>query len=137
MKVYLPPLRRPRIEMVPLIDSFFLLLAFFMSSILSMEAVRGLPIDLPKAGSSAKVSQENRLVITLGKGRALQWEGQPVNLELLQERLSRSPNKQKLQVGIRADRETSYEWLVQVLFVVRQTGVGRVTLMVASDVPKG
>lgn len=137
MKVHLPPLRRPRIEMIPLIDSFFLLLAFFMSSVLSMEAIRGLPVDLPKAGSSVKVSQENRLVVTLGKGRALEYDGQPVNLELLQERLSRSPHKEKLQVGIRADRETPYEWLVQVLSAVRQTGVGRVTLLVASDVPKG
>lgn len=137
MKIHYAPLRRPRIEMVPLIDSFFLLLAFFMSSVLSMEAVRGVPIDLPKAGSSMKLPQENRLIITLGKGHTIQWEGQAMSLELIQERLVHSSDKQKLQVGIRADKETPYGWLVQVLSAVRQTGVGRVTLLVAADVPKG
>jgi biopolymer transport protein ExbD len=44
--------RRPRIEMIPLIDVVFLLLVFFIYSMLSMTIHRGLPVNLPTASTS-------------------------------------------------------------------------------------
>lgn len=136
MKVYLPPLRRPRIEMVPLIDSFFLLLAFFMSSVLTMEVVRGLPVELPKAGASAPVSQQGRRVVTLGPEGQIQLDGEGVSVEELRNRLSSAPQRETLRVGIRADGETPYRSMVEVLSAVRQSGVARVTLLTAPDADK-
>lgn len=129
MKVYLPPLRRPRIEMVPLIDSFFLLLAFFISSVLSMEIVRGLPVDLPKSASAAPVNQQERRIVTIAKEGQIQLDGEPLSLEGLATRLSQDPHKVSLRVGIRADAETPYRTVVEVLGAVRQSGVARVLLL--------
>ena len=133
MKVYLPPLRRPRIEMIPLIDAFFLLLAFFMSSVLSMEVARGLPVELPKAGASSAVSQEGRRVVTVTREGRVQLDGKEVGLALLRERLFSDPKRASLQVGIRADGAADYQRVVQVLGAVRGAGVGRVLLLASPE----
>lgn len=133
MKVYLPPLRRPRIEMVPLIDSFFLLLAFFMSSVLTMEVVRGLPVELPRAGSAADLSQEGRRVVTIGRTGEVHLDGEPVGVEELRSRLASDPMRESLRVGIRADQGTPYRSVVDVLGAVRRSGVARVTLLTAPE----
>jgi len=129
MKVYLPPLRRPRIEMVPLIDSFFLLLAFFMSSVLSMEVVQGLPIELPRVGPAARVSEQNRRIVTLGREGQIQLDGEAVSLTQLRSRISQDPGRASLRVGIRADGATPYRNIMEVLAAVRESGVARVLLL--------
>ncbi len=129
MRVYVPVLRRPRIEMIPLIDTFFLLLAFFISSVLTMEVVGGLPVELPRSIGASKLPQTDRWVVTLGPEGVLQLEGSPVSLEELSQRLQIHPRREALRVGIRADRATPYPWLIQALEAVRGSGVGKVTLM--------
>lgn len=136
MKVYLPPRRQPRIEMVPLIDSFFLLLAFFMSAVLSMEVVRGLPVELPKAGAAASLSQEGRRVVTIGREGRVQMDGETMGVEELVRRLSSDPLKESLRVGIRADENTPYRSVVEVLGAVRRSGAARVTLLTAPEKAK-
>ena len=136
MKVYRPPLRRPRIEMVPLIDSFFLLLTFFMSSVLTMEVVRGLPVELPKAGSAAPLSQEGRRMVTIGREGQVQVEGETMSMEELVRRFSSDPLRESLRVGIRADEGTPYRSVVEVLGAIRRGGVARVTLMTAPESKK-
>lgn len=129
MKVYLPPLRRPRIEMVPLIDSFFLLLAFFISSVLSMEIVKGLPVELPRSSIAAAVDRKDRRIVTIGREGQLQLDGERVGLDRLRDRLAQDPAKTSLQVGIRADEATPYRDVMEVLSAVRQSGVARVLLL--------
>jgi biopolymer transport protein ExbD len=136
VKVYRLPLRRPRIEMVPLIDSFFLLLAFFMSSVLTMEVVRGLPVELPKAGAAAPLSQEGRRVVTLGREGQIQLDGETMSVEELVRRLSSDPSHESLRVGIRADESTPYRNVVEVLAAVRRGGAARVTLLAAPESKK-
>ncbi len=126
------PLARksPRIEMIPLIDTFFLVLAFFISAVLSMELVRGLPVELPRAGAATPVPRENRLILTLKADGRLEMEGQPVTLkglpDLLRQEAAARPS---LQVGIRADRLTPYERVVELLGAVKAAGVSRVALL--------
>jgi biopolymer transport protein ExbD len=54
MKVNVPRGRKTRIEMIPLIDIVFLLLVFFIYTMLSMAVHRGLPVILPTS-STAKI----------------------------------------------------------------------------------
>lgn len=131
MRIQIPHARQPRIEMIPLLDVFFLLLAFFISSVLTMETVQGLSVELPYAQGS-RIPQEKRLLLTISKGGQLQLERESVTLELLQKRLRGTPDPTSVRVGIRADRETPYEWVVQVLAAVRQAGVSRVSLLTES-----
>ena len=49
MKVNLRVAKKARIEMLPLIDIVFLLLVFFIYTMLSMAVHRGLPVVLPNS----------------------------------------------------------------------------------------
>lgn len=129
MKIQMPASRHAKIEMVPLIDTFFLLLAFFISSVLTMEVVQGLPVELPREGGAAHRIEPDRILVTLTESGLLQLEGETVTREQLQLRLDHYPKKGTLRVALRADRGTAYEQVVQVLGVVQGAGVSRVSLL--------
>ncbi|HXF75351.1 MAG TPA: biopolymer transporter ExbD, partial [Methylomirabilota bacterium] len=44
-------IKKARIEIIPMIDTIFFLLVFFMISTLSMTRYSGLPVNLPKAAT--------------------------------------------------------------------------------------
>ena len=48
-----PPARKARIEIIPMIDTVFFLLVFFMMASLSMTVYRGMPVSLPRAASGS------------------------------------------------------------------------------------
>ena len=121
--------KRPRVEMVPLIDTFFLLLAFFISSVLAMSVLGGLPIELPAAAHAAKLDPQELVVITLARDGALQLDGQPATLEDLSRRLAADPNRSLLRVAVRADRAVPTGELTTLLDAVRAAGVRRVGLV--------
>lgn len=125
----MPVSHRPKIEMVPLIDTFFLLLAFFISSVLSMEVVRGLPVDLPRDRGASVRLDPNRLLVTITEGGRIELEGESVTLDGLQKKLGSHPKRRELRVGLRAGRAVDYEQVIRVLETVQQAGVSRVSLM--------
>jgi len=74
--------RRARVEMIPLIDTMFLLLAFFVVAMLSMDFVRGLPVALPQAATSEPLEREP-LRVALARDGSLSLGGRRVALEAL------------------------------------------------------
>jgi biopolymer transport protein ExbD len=52
MKLQRPQLRRARIEIVPMIDTIFFLLVFFMFTTLSMVKMHGMGLSMPKDAAS-------------------------------------------------------------------------------------
>ena len=64
MKVNIKTGKRPRIEMLPLIDIVFLLLVFFIYAMLSMAVHKGLPVTLPSS-ATAETTRTAPVSITL------------------------------------------------------------------------
>ena len=58
--------KKARIEIIPMIDTIFFLLVFFMISTLSMAQYRGMPVNLPKAASGQQAPAESA-AITIDK----------------------------------------------------------------------
>ena len=52
LKAYQP--KKARIEIIPMIDTIFFLLVFFMIASLAMSTAKGMPVNLPKASSSTE-----------------------------------------------------------------------------------
>jgi len=52
MKIKTPPLRRARIEIIPMIDTIFFLLVFFMIASLSMVKMKAIGLNVPRAASA-------------------------------------------------------------------------------------
>ena len=133
MRIAHPYHARAHVELVPLIDTFFLLLAFFISSMLSMSVLKGLPLELPMAAQAVTLKPKNLIVITVANDGQLQLEGQPVSLDELTARLAADPNASTLRAAVRVDRIVPTGRLVRVLSAVREAGVHRVGLV--TDTP--
>jgi biopolymer transport protein ExbD len=120
--------RRPRVEMIPLLDCFFLVLAFFIYSMFSMTIHRGLPVHLPSASTST-VDKKAFITITLQRDGGLFLEGRAVNRRtlsaLLMEERKKDPD---IQVYLRADRDASYQRAVEVMDLVRSAGINKLAL---------
>jgi biopolymer transport protein ExbD len=117
-----------RIEMLPLIDVAFLLLVFFVYSMLSMVIHRGINVDLPQA-RSAVMDKKDYISLTVTKEGNLYLDKMKVVLKeleaLLIQRKEANPN---LEVFISGDRKAYYEKLIEVLDIVRISGLSKVSL---------
>ena len=49
-------MRKAKIEIIPMVDTMFFLLVFFMLSSLALTRQNGLPVNLPKASTAPKRS---------------------------------------------------------------------------------
>ena len=82
------PRRRGRVELVPLIDLIFLLLAAFVYATQFMAVRRALPVELPGA-ARGEVQRRERLTVTVTSGGAIYLEGEPVGAGELTTRVRR------------------------------------------------
>jgi biopolymer transport protein ExbD len=122
--------RKGRIEIIPMIDTVFFLLVFFMMASLSMTMNRGLPVNLPAAGSGERERREP-VALTLTRVGELYLDRVPVTLESLPARLRRALATNSQLVGIvNADREVPHGRVVAVMDAARQAGVARLAIAV-------
>ena len=71
--------RRARIEIIPLIDVTFFLLATFVMVSLSMVQQRGITVQLPAASTGTAPEGEAHAVVTVDEAGGLRFDGEPVD----------------------------------------------------------
>ena len=124
-------IKKPRIEMLPLIDIVFLLLVFFIYAMLSMAVHRSLPVSLP-VSSAAEVHTELNLTLTVNSQGEIFLDNTNVSQEelqtILQEKTRKTADSKFVQVDLFADKTLSYQELYRVLDIIRTAGVSNVSL---------
>jgi biopolymer transport protein ExbD len=130
MKLLHRPPPKARIEIIPMIDTIFFLLVFFMMSSLSMAVYRGMPVNLPKAASGQQALSEHAS-LTVTKEGQFYLNKQSVSLETLSDSLTsllaRNPD---LVIIINADEGVPHGRVVDAMDAARQAGVSRMTIAV-------
>ncbi len=133
MKIRIPHKRKTRIEMLPLIDIVFLLLAVFIYTMLSMAVHHGLPVTLPTS-SSVEVDKKLVLSVTIDNSGAVFIDKQRVTIDgltpLLKAKVFGHGNPGVL---LFADRNTSYQALFQVLDNIKMAGLNRISLQAEAE----
>jgi biopolymer transport protein ExbD len=123
-------IKKARIEIIPMIDTIFFLLVFFMISTLSMARYSGLPVNLPKAATGQQPPSESASV-TVAPDGTVAVDKQPVALaqigEVLKSRLVGNP---ELLVLINADEKVEHGIVVEIMDQARQAGVARMAIAV-------
>lgn len=133
MKVNLRSVRKPRIEMLPLIDMVFLLLVFFIYGMLSMAVHRGLPVMLP-VSSTAPVDKDLVLSVTVRSDGKIFLDKKEVAIEELSSLLAeRGEQNNECGVLLFADRDLAYQRLFHVLDEIRKAGLTRVSLQAEAE----
>ncbi len=122
--------RRARIEIIPLIDIVFFLLATFVMVSLSMVKNHGIDVNLPVAKTSARQVKDNQYTaITVAKNGDIYFNKEKITPKELPLRLGAlkkvTPDP---TVILNADDSTSYGRAVAVLDEVRKVGIKKVAL---------
>lgn len=109
------PETSPQINIVPMIDVIFAVLAFFVVSTLYLTRNEGLPVNLPEA-TTGIASQQKPLTVTINAQGQISLNQQPIPLEALSEQVQTliNPN-QPTQVIINADEAVNHGRVIAVM----------------------
>jgi biopolymer transport protein ExbD len=125
--------KRARIEIIPLIDIIFFLLATFIMVSLSMTKNQGISVPLPSAATGAPLGDQAELdkAVTLSvteKGDIF-YNKEKVTLTQLPMRLQNYKTSAKEpKVIINGDGAAAYKYVVAVLDEVKKIGISKVGL---------
>lgn len=121
--------RRARIEIIPLIDIVFFLLATFVMVSLSMVKNQGVSVNLPVASTSTPQERKVFTTLTVTEEGFLYLDKEKINLADLPVRLKQlKDNDPELKVFIHGDAKAYFGSAVQVLDEVRKLGISKVAL---------
>lgn len=125
-------LKRTRIEIIPMIDTMFFLLVFFMLSSLALTKLNGLPVNLPNAQTAPKQAPA-QLTITLDRSQKLYVNKTPVTFETLETVLVEKGGKNlsAATVIINADTSVPHGLVVRCIDGAREVGISKFAIATA------
>ncbi|MCK4260783.1 MAG: biopolymer transporter ExbD [Halanaerobiales bacterium] len=125
--------KTPRIEILPMIDVIFFLLVFFMLYTTFKTTPYGIDLQLPKATKVVKTESVNILIHITNDGQLyLQDKSVTIN-ELKNQVQLQLANQPKIPVVIKADEDTKYKFLIQIMDAVSQVGGSNFSLATEKD----
>ncbi len=124
-----------RIEIIPLIDIMFFLLASFMMVSLSMTQLNRVPINLPEASTGVADSKTPPFQITIDPNGVITWDAKVVTISEITTRLQREAAPTETRVLISADAESRHKNVLDVLNAVRAAGIEKVSFESKSPQP--
>ncbi|MEL6353735.1 MAG: biopolymer transporter ExbD [Cyanobacteria bacterium J06627_28] len=125
-------LDRPSVNILPMIDVIFAILAFFVVSTLYLTRDEGLPVSLPQAVTATPQNQID-LTLTITPNGELYLGETPVALTNLASRVREQGAGRPVLVTIRADETTSHGRVVAAMDQLRT--VETVSLGIATTRP--
>ena len=132
MKLHSPlPEKKTRLEIIPLIDVMFFLLASFMMVSLTMTKQQTIKVDLPVASSAQSDLKPDMLNLAVDAKGDLYSNKTPVTLPQLENELAARYAKDKnTPVYISGDANTRFADLVWLLDTVKRAGFTKVAFNV-------
>ena len=123
------PRKRARIEIIPLIDIIFFLLATFVMVSLSMVKNQGITVKLPTAVTSAPEDRKLSVTVSINETGQIYLDTELMSMENLQGRLSKlkreNPN---LTVFINGDERADFGKAIEVFDQIRLIGITKVSV---------
>jgi len=107
-----------KIDILPMIDIIFSILAFLIISSLYLTRVETVSVELPKANNS--ITQNKKFVnISVEKGGNLFINDKRIKLQDIKVKVINLTNKNKNLVVLNADKDVSHGYVISVLDVLR------------------
>ena len=113
--------RKGRIEIIPMIDVMFFLLATFMLASLAMQNLDSLKVDLPQ-GQAEKLKVDQPLTLTLTGDSRILVNRTPVTLDTLANTLRPLIRDAEQNVIVSADNDAPQGLVVQAMLRARAAG---------------
>ncbi|MBK4729014.1 biopolymer transporter ExbD [Oxynema sp. CENA135] len=121
MRVPDEPENSPQINIVPMIDIIFSILAYFIISSLFLSKSEGLPVNLPKASTAQVQAETRKMTITLDAEGVISLDKEEIELDSLEENLrDRIETEGESLVILNADEALDHGRVVAVMDKVRR-----------------
>ena len=119
--------KRARIEIIPLIDVIFFLLATFVLFTLSLNRVDGLPVQLPIAVTGEPRSSQDNVTISVTTEGTIAWNKEQITLsEFIARLVVHHREAPQSQIHINGDARSYFSQAIYVFDEARKAGFNRV-----------
>jgi biopolymer transport protein ExbD len=130
MKIAKNTPKKARIEIIPMIDTMFFLLVFFMIATLSMTNQSSLPVNLPHA-NSVQIDKQQVVSLTLTTDHKLFYDKEPIaSTADAVMRLTQQSKDKQTSVIINADSSVEHGHVIELMDAIRQTGITKIAVAV-------
>ena len=132
------PHKRARIEIIPLIDIMFFLLASFMMVSLSQVHLKGVKVNLPSGVSGETQTKREYVSVSVDKDGHYFFDKDEIgDNELLNRLRMAHASAPDAKVFLRGDRESAHLNVAHALDVIRSSGYYKVSFEIKSESLKG
>ena len=132
------PHKKARIEIIPLIDIMFFLLASFMMVSLSQTTMKGMKVTLPTGASGKTQSKKDYVSLSVDKDGYTYFDKEKIALEEVLPRLRKvyltNPDA---KIFIRGDRDALHGNVTRVLDQIRSSGFTKISFEIKSQATAG
>lgn len=125
-KLKVRKLKKARIEIIPLIDVIFFLLATFVLFTLSLNRIQSIPVNLPYATNKPKddTSKDDLVTVQVSGEGTVFWNREPIDMAELPSRIAYyKSNTQVPKVMVSGDEKARFGATVLVLDELRKAGI--------------
>jgi biopolymer transport protein ExbD len=121
--------KKARIEIIPLIDVIFFLLATFVLFTLSLSRIQSLPVQLPVASGTPQKPDDDMVTLQVSDQGTYYWNKEPIGQNELEPRLhSYRTQVQMPRVLIAGDNKARFGATAYALDQVRKAGIEQVSI---------
>jgi len=132
------PHKKARIEIIPLIDIMFFLLASFMMVSLSQTTMKGMKVSLPTGASGQTQSKKDYISLSVDKDGYTYFDKEKIALEEVLPRLRKLYlTNPESKIFIRGDREAVHGNVTRVLDQIRSSGFTKISFEIKSQATSG
>ena len=132
------PHRKARIEIIPLIDIMFFLLASFMMVSLSQVHLKGIKVNLPSGVSGETQTKREYVSVSVDKDGHYFFDKDEVGDDELLNRLRTAhQSAPDAKVFLRGDRDSAHLNVAHALDIIRSSGYYKVSFEIKSESLKG
>ena len=127
------PAKKARIEIIPLIDVIFFLLATFVLFTLSLNKIQAMPVTLPQATATSRPSDvDDSVILQASDAGSAYWNRELITLDEIKPRLANyKATVSSPRVLVSGDDRARYGTVIRILDEVRQAGISAVTIETA------
>jgi len=123
------PGKKARIEIIPLIDVVFFLLATFVLFTLSLNSSNGIAVTLPQTQTGEPRDPANSVTVSVTEGGTIAWNKDPVTLEeFIQKLQNYAATDPDPKVLINGDERASFAQAVYAFDEARKAGIEKVLI---------
>ncbi|MFT7636558.1 MAG: biopolymer transport protein ExbD [Candidatus Omnitrophota bacterium] len=127
----LKSLGTPKIEMLPLVDVMFLLLAAFVLASAQMTSAKGIPVGLAEAQHANQlIAQKDNVYLSIDAEGLPYWDGEAVSVPDLNLKLHDISVLRNRKIILQADANTRHQSVIRIMDLMRQNQIFDVVMSV-------